>query len=368
MELEFHQLDLRYEALRVRRVEEERRLLGSLSESGQQVPIVVVALAEEPGRYVVIDGHRRLRALRRLGRDTVSAMVWPVSEAEALLADRGQRQSATLNALETGWLLRELSERHGLSGEDLATRLGRSPSWVSRHLGLVREIPPAVQEQVRAGRLPAQAVMKYLLPIYRVRPEDADALAAAAVRGRWSSRDLGELYRAWTTASEPVRARLVAEPELFLRARRELSAPDPRPEATVDRVTRDLDLVGVLVRRCTRLLRTEGGLTSQERARLSSLAAQAAADLNRLERQLQEVETVHADPPATHNDPGAVCAGDEPAPDREEPEALPQSREACDPLRTGGAAAFGPSEPRRGTPDAAARTLRVVPGQPGPGP
>jgi ParB family chromosome partitioning protein len=368
LELEIHQLDLRYEPLRVRRAEAERRLLGSLSESGQQVPIVVVALADEPGRYVVIDGHRRLRALRRLGRDTVSAMVWPVSEAEALLADRGQRQSARLSALESGWLLRELSERHGLSGEELATRLGRSPSWVSRHLGLVREIPPAVQEQVRAGRLPAQAVMKYLLPIYRVRPEDAEALAAAAVRGRLSSRDLGELYRAWTTASEPVRARLVAEPELFLRARREMSAPDPRPEATVDRMTRDLDLVGVLVRRCTRLLRTEGGLASEERARLSSLAAQAAADLGRLQRQLEEVDTVHADAPATHDDPGAVCAGDEPAPDREEPEALPPGREAGDPLRTEAAAAPGAPEPRRRAPDAAARALRVMQGQPGPGP
>lgn len=57
MELEFHQLDLRYEALRVRRADVERWLLGSLSESGQQVPIVVVALSDEPVRYVVIDGY-----------------------------------------------------------------------------------------------------------------------------------------------------------------------------------------------------------------------------------------------------------------------------------------------------------------------
>ena len=91
MELEFHQLDLRYEPLRVRRAEVERRLLGSLSESGQQVPIVVVAQSDEAGRYVVIDGYKRVRALRRLGRDTVAAMEWPVSEAEALVADGTNR-------------------------------------------------------------------------------------------------------------------------------------------------------------------------------------------------------------------------------------------------------------------------------------
>jgi len=47
MELEFHQLDLRYESLRVHRQDRERRLLASLAEHGQQVPIVVVAIIEE---------------------------------------------------------------------------------------------------------------------------------------------------------------------------------------------------------------------------------------------------------------------------------------------------------------------------------
>ncbi len=42
MELEFHQLELRYDRLRIARPEQERRLLSSLAEVGQQVPIVVV--------------------------------------------------------------------------------------------------------------------------------------------------------------------------------------------------------------------------------------------------------------------------------------------------------------------------------------
>ena len=69
MELEFHQLDLRYEELRVCRPEREKRLLASLAERGQQVPIVVIALAGEPNRFLVIDGYKRIRALRRLRQD-----------------------------------------------------------------------------------------------------------------------------------------------------------------------------------------------------------------------------------------------------------------------------------------------------------
>ena len=83
MELEFHQLQLRYERLKVVRPEPEKRLLASLAEAGQQVPIMVVEEAAG-GTFVVIDGYKRLRALLRLGRDTVRAICWSGEEAEAL--------------------------------------------------------------------------------------------------------------------------------------------------------------------------------------------------------------------------------------------------------------------------------------------
>jgi len=87
MNLEFHQLDLRYEGLQVRRPDRERRLLASLAERGQQIPIVVIALTDEPNRFLVIDGYKRIRALRRLGHDTVRVTVWDMEETEALVLD-----------------------------------------------------------------------------------------------------------------------------------------------------------------------------------------------------------------------------------------------------------------------------------------
>lgn len=371
MDLEFHQLDLRYEGLRARRAEAERALVGSLSQKGQQVPIVVVA-ANEAGLYVVIDGFCRIRGLRRLGQDTVAATLWSLSEAEALLLDRAQRQSTSPSALEQGWLLHELSERHGLRGEELAARVGRSASWVSRHLGLVREIPAAVQEHVRAGRLAAQAAMKHLLPVYRLRREDGDALVAAAVRLHLSSRDVGELCGAWLTGREPLRSRLVSEPELFLRSRRELAGPDPRPEAVGVRLTRDLDLAGVLLRRCARLLRDEGAsLSDEERSRLAALGADTVADLGRVQRLLQQHEEVtksHAESESTHNDTDAVVAGDQPAGDREEPETLAQDRPASDPLGLRRGAARGAIEPLRGAPRSGLGAVCVVQGESRAGP
>ena len=164
MELEFHQLVLRYERLKVVRPEPERRLLASLAEVGQQVPIVVVKQAADPSAdgFVVIDGYKRVRALRRLGRDTVAAGCWPGEEAEALIATRLMQTAEPETALEQSWLLAELHERFALSLEELARRFSHSVSWVSRRLALVHELPDSIQEQVRRGEMGAHGAAKYL--------------------------------------------------------------------------------------------------------------------------------------------------------------------------------------------------------------
>src|SRR6266568_2626732 len=100
MKLEFHQLNRRYEHLRVRRSDEQRRLMASLAASGQQTPIVVVAVSGTPDGYLVIDGYKRIAALEQLGRDTVEAVIWPMSEAAAVLLDRSLRLSEQETALE----------------------------------------------------------------------------------------------------------------------------------------------------------------------------------------------------------------------------------------------------------------------------
>ena len=106
--LEFHQLDRRLEHLRVRHPARFRRLLASLAETGQQTPIIVIPYEQ---RYLVIDGHQRIAALEQLRRDTVHALVWEMSEAEALLLAHSLRMnSEPETALEQGWLLAEMEE------------------------------------------------------------------------------------------------------------------------------------------------------------------------------------------------------------------------------------------------------------------
>ncbi len=151
MQPEFHQLDRRLEHLRARQPQRERRLMASLAESGQQTPIVVVLASDQQDRYLVIDGHKRVAVLQQLGRDTIEATVWAMSEAEALLLYRTLRSGPQESALEQGWLLSEMEQRFGYSLQELARRFDRSVSWVSRRLALVESLPESIQQQVRSN-------------------------------------------------------------------------------------------------------------------------------------------------------------------------------------------------------------------------
>ena len=136
IEVELHQLELRYAGLRLGTTGRQARLAASLMEHGQQTPVLVVSEAE---RYVLIDGYARVEALRSLGRDLVTATLLELPEAEALVLsyrlERGRRRSV----LEEAWLIAELVERHGKSQRELALR-ALSPARCSvRHAG-----PPAV--------------------------------------------------------------------------------------------------------------------------------------------------------------------------------------------------------------------------------
>src|SRR5579864_1764720 len=246
MQLEFHQLDRRWEHLRVRHQARQRRLLASLAESGQQAPIVVVAAEDQTGRYVVNDGYKRLAALQQLGRDTVEAVVWPMSEAAAVLLDRSLRLSEHETALEVGWLLAELERRFGYGLDELARRFDRSVSWVSRRLALVEVLPEAIQQQVREGKILAQVALKFLVPVARQSLPDCQRMAAIFSQHHCDTRQAGQLYAAWRKGSAAIRKRILDAPDLFFKAQRQAQE---KAAGTSAELLRDLEMMAAIVNR-----------------------------------------------------------------------------------------------------------------------
>jgi ParB family chromosome partitioning protein len=363
MKLEFHQLDRRYEHLRARSPERQRRLLASLAASGQQTPIIVIVVSAE--RYPVIDGYKRVAALEQLGRDTVEAIVWDMNEVDALVLDRSMRFSEQETALEQGWLLQELEERFGYSLDDLARRFDRSVSWVSRRLALVEQLPETVQQRVRAGEISAHVAMKYLAPVARANPNDCQRMAAAFSKHHFSSRQAGELYTAWRDASASIRQRILDSPELFLKARQQVS---PQPPSPAEELLRDLTMVVAITNRAGRRLARASplmGNTELENARRKIECA--VRDLTHLAERMEK-EQEHVEPKSTDSDSGASFSGRLQTGDRPGLERIPPERTQSPAVEVIGIASAGPSRESRSLPDSDPGVVGQSQRQSGPGP
>jgi ParB/RepB/Spo0J family partition protein len=295
VQLEFHQLELRYERLRVVRPEPERRLLASLAEVGQQVPIVVVRVGSAE-RYVVIDGYKRIRCLRQLARDVVVAQPWPGEEAEALIVTRLMQTAETETALEQGWLLLELKQRFGFSLEELARRFGHSVSWISRRLALVQELPDEIQQRVQRGEMVAHGAAKYLVPLARANRQACLELVEAIGSTRLTSSDLGILYRAYQTGNWVTRQRLLEAPLAFLKSHKQAQmAPVVVEPGPGDNLLSDLEVLSSAARRADRRLRQGAlrNLADPDRQELARCLEQAVHETQRLaERFHQEMGDV----------------------------------------------------------------------------
>lgn len=254
MRLEIGQLDRRYEALRIWDRARHRRLVSSLLESGQKIPVVVTS-DSEPGRYVLIDGYARVRALLELSRDEVEAVVLAMSELEALLFLRHLQTGQPRSALEEGWWLVELLERYGKSQREVSQLLERTVSWVSRRVALVRVLPESVQAAVRSGEMAPQGAMRYLVPLARANAEACVGLVRALSGERVSVRELGLLYAGWKEGDAQAREALVTHPRLYLQACSERAAGSAAVAPIEIPLVQELEVAAGLCRRIRRRIR-----------------------------------------------------------------------------------------------------------------
>src|SRR5208282_2397706 len=105
--------------------------------NGVVQPIVVRPSSE--GRFTLILGERRCRAAKLAGKDSIPAMVRPVSNqqaAEMTIVENLQRQD--LNCLEQANAFTRLSRDFGLTQEQIGKRTGCARESVSNYMRLLK--------------------------------------------------------------------------------------------------------------------------------------------------------------------------------------------------------------------------------------
>lgn len=292
LRLDLHLLVPRFAALRLRDPERLARLTRSLRRHGQLMPVVVVRESDEPPRWVLIDGYRRLEALRAIGEDLVWVDAWDRSVDEALLLCLARGPERGWEAIEEAALLQELSGRFSL--RELAQRIGRDVSWVSRRLNLFKALPEELLEAVRGGTLSVWAATRILAPLARANTEHARTLLTGLEKTPLSTRELQQWFAQYQRAPLAQRERLVANPALFaktLDSRRQAAEDRRLSEGPEGAWCKDLVVTEKILKRLTALAPTlfSPQQERQERERLRRPYTQTKTQFQRLEHVLEQV-------------------------------------------------------------------------------
>ena len=128
--------------------------MAALAESIREVGVLQPILVRAGGDgFELIAGERRWRAARRIGLQTIPAIVRTADDASMLqqaIVENVQREE--LNPLEEAAAYQQLIEDFSLTHDDVASRVGRSRTSITNTLRLL-QLPPAIQRYVKEGSL-----------------------------------------------------------------------------------------------------------------------------------------------------------------------------------------------------------------------
>jgi ParB family transcriptional regulator, chromosome partitioning protein len=159
-EIKVNQIKLTQKALRgeLGNVDE---LSSSISEKGLLHPIVVRPL--DDASYEVVAGNRRFQACNSLHCRKILCHVVNLDDKEAYEVSLIENiQHKTLDIVEEAQAFNKYVSEYGYGGiSELARKIGKSPSYVSRRISLLR-LPDEVQEQLLRQRKNASIAQELL--------------------------------------------------------------------------------------------------------------------------------------------------------------------------------------------------------------
>ncbi|QNG59973.1 nucleoid occlusion protein [Bacillus sp. PAMC26568] len=130
-------------------------------------PIVV---RQVDGRYEIIAGERRFRAVKKLGWETIPAIVKDFNDTEtASVALIENLQREELSAIEEAVAYAKLLELHDLTQEALAQRLGKGQSTIANKLRLLK-LPQEVQDALLQKKI-TERHARALIPLKKPEPQ-----------------------------------------------------------------------------------------------------------------------------------------------------------------------------------------------------
>ena len=167
--------------------EELAELAQSIMENGLLQPLLLRPAPTIPGKYELVAGERRLRAVQKLGWTEVPAVTREVNDDTLLvlaLVENLQREA--LNPMEEAEGYQVLMDNHGLSHAQIGRSVGKSRSTVANMVRLL-QVPASVRKYIEDGSL-TSGHARALLALDD--QKEMVRLARKAITDGWSVREM----------------------------------------------------------------------------------------------------------------------------------------------------------------------------------
>jgi ParB family chromosome partitioning protein len=219
-EIDLHRLIMRFDHTRVMEPGTIGRLRYSIERFGQLSPVIVNL--EGTKDLILMDGYKRVQAIKGCCKDTVFAEIWNTDEHTTLLRLFSENQLRNSKLIEESLMLREMQNRYKLSMRQIAHNIGRDVAWVSRRLDMVNTLPDDILDAVRKGDISAWSASRILAPLARANTEHARHLVEQLKKTPLSTRELNTLYKHYKKSNKSVREKIIKEPALFIKSLKNL--------------------------------------------------------------------------------------------------------------------------------------------------
>jgi ParB family transcriptional regulator, chromosome partitioning protein len=224
-EIEIAHLDLRYAHTRIRNIRSERRLCASLESHGQITPVVVVP--QDPLGHILLDGYLRVAALKCLGQDRVMAEIHE-GEQETVIQVMCRTQARRWEIFEHAELIKEIMVRFDYTQADMARFLGKSESFISRRLLVLKSLDDEMRDHVQKGRISIWVAARILAPLARANKDHARQVMTHIIAHPFTTREMMDWFKAYREANKKNRLSMVENPRMVLNA---LKVSSERSEA-----------------------------------------------------------------------------------------------------------------------------------------
>ncbi|MGI0081378.1 MAG: ParB/RepB/Spo0J family partition protein, partial [Nitrososphaerales archaeon] len=115
------------------------RMMSSLGKNGQLLPVSVRPSAKHEGRFELVSGHRRMKAARRLGWNTIRVEVVKATDEQMIIQSLVENlEREDIPDYDKALAFERMNNEFGMTYEQIGCAVGISKQHVSNYIGMLR--------------------------------------------------------------------------------------------------------------------------------------------------------------------------------------------------------------------------------------